>query len=98
VTSADVARLATAVDEITRRIGADPDPHRAYLDATQLSLVARDLLDAAARERGTALARMITDGDLSLSTLAATLGLSKSRVAQLITTSHRGDALGKEWV
>jgi hypothetical protein len=90
VPSDDVARFARDIEAIMARIDADPDPERAYRDATEMSRLARVLLDTAAHARGDALWRLLHhDKRLSYSGAGACFGLSKSRISQLLRYARR---------
>jgi hypothetical protein len=78
--------LTAAIAAVLAAADAEPDPLDAYRLATRASAAGRALLDDAAAARGRALARI--EGD-PLSGVAESIGLSKTRVAQLINLAGR---------
>lgn len=79
--------ISDAVAEALAGIAADPDPISAYVRATALGLVGRDLLDTARLARGHALTRIREDQNLTLAEVAEVVAMSKSRASQLIGKS-----------
>jgi len=73
--------IATALAEIN----SDPDPIHAYLSATELGLVGRELLDAARAARGVALGRLRAEQHLTMAQVGEVVRMSKSRASQLIS-------------
>ncbi len=77
--------ISAAIDAALAEIDNDPDPEHAYVSATALGLVGRDLLDTARVARGVALGRIRSDRALTLAEVAEVVRMSKSRASQLIS-------------
>jgi hypothetical protein len=85
-----IEQVRRAYDEAADAIRGMPD-REAYEAATRLTLVLRDLSDAAARLRGQAVSRIWRSENLSLAALARKIGISKSRADQLLRGAARDD-------
>ena len=75
--AADLAQLAAAINRAVDAIDARADPDAAYTAATAAGLLGRTLIDAAARARGRALAKIREAEELSIGQLATRMGMSK---------------------
>ncbi|MEU7900281.1 hypothetical protein AB0B45_46545 [Nonomuraea sp. NPDC049152] len=82
--------LRRAYQEAVRQMRAEPDLHAAYLIATRLAEQVREIADGAALVRAEAALCIQTAEALSVSELAAQLGLSKARAGQLVRAARRG--------
>lgn len=80
----DLAQLRAAIDVTLRTIDAREDPEAAYRAATAAGLLGRVLTDEAARRRGAALVRLRAQQKWSIGQLATHIGMSKTRVLQLV--------------
>lgn len=77
--------ISAAIAAALAEIAADPDPEHAYVQATALGLIGRELLDTARMARGVALGRLRADQELTLAEVAEVVRMSKSRASQLIS-------------
>ncbi|MET9340300.1 hypothetical protein [Nonomuraea sp. NPDC003804] len=82
--------LRRAYQDAVRQMRAEPDLHAAFLIATRLAEQVREMADDAALVRAEAALRIQTSEALSVSELAAQIGLSKARAGQLVRAARRG--------
>jgi hypothetical protein len=79
-----LASLRDAYGQAVTVIHEDPQAQHAFDSATALADTLRQLADSAASLRARTAARIATEEKLSLSVLAARIGVSKARADQLI--------------
>ena len=76
--------LADDITAALAEITADDDPLHAYQRASELGTVGRDLLARSARARGRALEALRRAGGMTVTEVAARVGISKARASDLI--------------
>lgn len=79
--------LRAAYSAAERRCREEPDPTRAYQRASSLRDDLDEFVGKAAELRAEMAFRLAREEGLSISQLAARLGLSKPRAGQLVTTA-----------
>jgi DNA-binding transcriptional regulator YiaG len=83
-----IAAVRRAYQAAAAAIAATPDPNEAFTQATELANLLRELADAGAELRAQAVARIWESEQMSLSTLAQRIGVSKARADQLIKAAR----------
>ena len=90
-----LASLRDGYEQTVDMIQGDPQAQHAFESATALADTLRQLAENAASLRARTAARIATEEKLSLSVLAARIGVSKARADQLIRSvkdADRGNA------
>jgi hypothetical protein len=83
-----IAAIQDAYQAAASAIAATPDPNQGFALATELANLLRGLADAGAELRAQAVVRIWEAEQLSLSTLAQRIGVSKARADQLIKAAR----------
>ena len=83
-TTRELRAVAAAVHRAVTAIKASPDPAAAFREASELGDMSRRIEAAAGDVRAYLAARIVEDGQLSLSQLGVMLDISKARAAQLV--------------
>jgi hypothetical protein len=89
--TAALENLDRSAQAVIDAIQADPDPRRAYQEATELVETMQSLLEASGDLRAKSAARIVKDEGLSLAGLAERISVSKARAAQLINTAKKAN-------
>jgi hypothetical protein len=87
-----LASLRDAYEEAAVAIHGDPQAQHAFESATALADTLRQLAENAASLRARTAVRIATEEKLSLSVLAARIGVSKARADQLIKSAKDADS------
>jgi len=83
-TTRELKAVLASVHRAVTAIKAGPDPAMAFVEASELGDISRRIEAIAGEVRAYLAARIVEDDQLSLAQLAALLGVSKSRAAQLV--------------
>ena len=85
ISGVPIADLRAVINGVAGEIATDPDAVARYQRATEAGALGQVLLHAAAQLRGMALVALRDEHGWSLGEIGAAVGLSKSRVDQLIS-------------